>query len=595
MKFLRNLLASILGSIIGITVMITFGILIIAMIGVGMSSEGEVKVKDNSILVLKLDKPFVDNAADNPLSSYDIPLFDNYNSYGLFNLTKQLKDAAKDPKIKGLYIDTSFGLMAPYATATELRKSLQEFKKSGKFIYTYMEFGEQKAYYLTSISDSIILNPQGQLFLSGLTSQRTYYKRVLDKVGVDIQIMKGRDNIYKSAVEQYYRDHQSKSDKEQTTKYLNDIWSVITKDIAESRNITIPEINKCADNISTYLSPLNAIKYNLVDNLKYKDQVLSDLKDLSGVEEGKKLNTISILDYQSTSDDKELKEYHKEKIAVIFAQGAIVDKTDEREEINPDKITRVLRKARENDNVKAIVFRVNSPGGSAYGSEQMWREVELTRQVKPIIISMGDYAASGGYYISCAGSKIVADNNTITGSIGIYSFIPNAKKLVQDKIGVTFDYVSTNKNGAPLSVVDPLTPFQKNMLQTKIDQGYELFITRVAEGRNMTKEEVHKIARGRVWSGKEAVKIGLVDKIGTLQDAIKLAKEEAGVEQIKLQVLPKVKDPITELFETTSKEIQIRFMKTILGEETFEIWNNVNNIKKLNGTYMMLPYHETIY
>ncbi|MDC1106949.1 signal peptide peptidase SppA [Prolixibacteraceae bacterium] len=595
MKFLRNLLASILGSIIGFSLMLLLSILMLIGIGMAFSSDEAIEVKDNSILVLKLNKPFVDNAAENPFESYDIPIFDNYNSYGLYNLTKKLEEAANDAKIKGLYIDASFGLMAPYATATELRKVLEKFKESGKFIYTYMEFGEQKAYYLTSVSDSIILNPQGSLYLSGLISERVYYKRALDKAGVDIQIMKGRDNIYKSAVEPYYRDHQSKSDKIQTMKYLSDIWSVITQSISKSRNITVSQINQCADNKTTFLSTRDAVKYNLVDNLKYKDEVLADLKELSGIEKDGSLNTMSISDYTASNDGEDLKEYHKEKIAVIFAQGAIVDKTGERQEINPDKISRLLRKVRTNDNVKAVVFRVNSPGGSAYGSEQIWREVELTKQVKPIIISMGDYAASGGYYISCAATKIIADDNTITGSIGIYTFIPNAKKLVQDKIGVTFDFVSTNKNGEPLNVVNPLTPFQKNMLQTKINQGYDLFISRVAEGRKMSIEDVHDVAKGRVWSGKEAVKIGLVDKIGTLQDAINVAKEEAGVDKFELSVFPKKKDPFTELLNTSSKEIQISFMRTILGEETFKVWNQMNNIKNLNGTYLMLPYQETIH
>ncbi|QZE13321.1 signal peptide peptidase SppA [Halosquirtibacter laminarini] len=593
MKFLRNLLASILGSIIGIGLLFFIGIIIISAIAVATSGDNTV-VKDNSVLVIKLNKPFVDRVQDNPFEEFDLPFFNNLSAYGLYNMKSKLEDAAKDPKIKGIYIDSSYGIMAPYATTTEFRDLLKEFKKSGKFIYTYIENTETKTYYLLSVSDSIVANPRGYIYFSGLTTERTYFKNALDKVGVEVQVYKGRGNIYKSATDQYTRSSMSKEDRDQAVKYLGDIWGVIKEQISSSRNISQNDIQVIADDVATFGNNEKALKSGLVDALKYKDQVIEDLKKLSDREEDDKLNLVSISDYKLTDSDEDLKKFSKDKIAIIFAQGAIVDNTMKTSEINPEKIARSIRKVREDENVKAIVLRVNSPGGSAYGSEVMWREIALAKEVKPVIVSMGDYAASGGYYMSCAGTKIIADKNTITGSIGIFATIPNAKKLIQDKIGVTSDYVSTSKNGAPLSIMQPLTSFHKGMLETYINKGYDLFIQRVAEGRGMTKEAVHKIARGRVWSGQEAIKIGLVDKIGDLQDAIQVAKEEAKAEDAKIVTYPKNKDQISALLELSTEQIKVQLIESMIGKDVFKVWNDVKSAKEMNGVYMMLPYKEEI-
>ena len=594
MKFLRNLLASILGSIIGFILLFFIGILIIVSIAVSSSSSDKPKeIKENTVLVFKFDKPMVDRSTDNPFSSFDLPMFNEYSSYGLYNIVETLDAASQDPKVDGLYIDSKMEFMAPYATATELRDALLKFKESGKFIYTYIENSTQKAYYVASIADSIIINPEGSIFLSGLTSEKVYYKNVLDKAGVKIQVLKGEGNIYKSAVERYYRSEISKEDRRQTQKYLNDIWSKITQDVTTSRNISTEKFNLCADSMATFSNAKNALKYKLVDNLKYKDQVINDLKKLTNRDKDQELRTVDISKYDNS--DKKLKKYHKNKIAVIFAQGAIVDNTSDFNEINPDKIARAIRKARENENIKAVVFRVNSPGGSAYGSEQIWREVELTKKVKPVIISMGDYAASGGYYISCAGTKIIADKNTITGSIGIYTIIPNAKELVQNKIGVTFDFVSTNKNGVPINLTEPLNPFQRRLFQNRINKGYELFVSRVSNGRNIPVNKIKEIARGRVWSGAEAVKIGLVDEIGDLQRAIKVAEETAKVEDFEVVAYPKVKDPFSELLDKGIKGIQINIAKDAIGKTNYKMWKEISRVKDFNGNYAILPYYETIH
>ncbi|GET32489.1 signal peptide peptidase SppA [Prolixibacter bellariivorans] len=582
--FLASLLAIFVGIILFFFVSIGF------LSSLASFAESTPQVADNSVLTLKLNNRIVDRKSNNPFEDMDIPFpgVSTSPTTGLNQILRSIKKAKTDDHIKGIYLNLS-DIGAGYATIEEIRDALKDFKSSDKFIYAYSDNISQKAYYLATVADSLIMNPRGMFDFRGLTAQRTFYKKAMDKFGIDMQIIRGRNNKFKSAVEPFMYEKMSEANREQTKVYLHSIWNHLLQGISETRNISIDSLQAYANEVQTFRMPQKALSEGFFDNLKYKDQVLADLRSLTGVSENKDIPSIGPGKYDKVPEKHDGKGLAKNKIAVIYAQGEIDPGSDGSYYIDSRKISQTIRKARQDSTIKAVVFRVNSPGGSAYGSEVIWREVELTQKVKPVVVSMGDLAASGGYYISCAAGTIMAEPTTITGSIGIFGMIPNFHDLLSNKIGITFDEVNTNAHSGMPTVSRAMTPFEHDLMQNYVEKGYELFLKRVATGRDTTSHYIDGIGQGRVWTGENGKQIGLVDKFGGLNDAIKLAASQAGVENYRIKELPKEKDPFEELLKNFSTAAKVKMSEYVLGD-SYKTWENINRVSHMNGLYTMLPY-----
>ncbi|MCL3782268.1 signal peptide peptidase SppA [Prolixibacteraceae bacterium JC049] len=584
-SFLKFTLASIVGIILASVLL--FFIFVGIVSSIASSKDDPTSVKNNSVLSIKLKSLVVDRAEKNPFEDLDLPGLNNTSKIGLNDILKNIEKAKKDDRIKGIYINTT-GVAAGYASIEEIRDALIDFKKSEKFIYSYSDVYTQKAYYLASVADSIIMNPEGMFELKGLAGGVTFYKDVMKKVGVEMQVI--RHGKFKSAVEPFLRNNMSEANREQTETFIGSIWNHVVKGIASARNIEIAQINKLADAGISFQEPTVALSNKLVDNLKYKDQVLDDLRALTGTKAKKPINSVSLSSYTSAVVPGK-KKLHKDKIAIVYAEGGIDSGSDG---INSDKISKAIRKARLDTTVKAVVLRINSPGGSALGSDIMWREVVLTKKEKPIIASYGNVSASGGYYMSCAADMIIASPTTITGSIGVFGMIPNVEKLMEDKIGIHTDVVKTNKHSDFPTINRSMTAYERQLMQTSVENTYDTFISHVSEGRKMTKDAVDKIGQGRVWSGENAIGIGLIDEFGGLNRAIELAKEKAGLEQFRVIELPKQKDPIEELLKDFGANAKSMIMKSYMGE-AYQYLQMVEKARNMKGVQAAMPYELTIY
>ncbi len=580
----------VLATIVGIAAISIVGIFLFLMvIGIIISStEKQVSVEKNSMLVLNLDRQIVDRAAKDPFEDLDIPGLNKAKTVGLDQITKSLKKATTDDRIKGIYLKLSV-LNTGMATVEEIRNALIAFKDScDKPIYAYadkMTLG-QKAYYLATVADQIVIHPESSVDFRGLGGQMMFYKNMLKKVGVEMQIV--RHGKFKSAVEPFMLDKMSKENREQQLTYMGSLWNQMLKGISEKRDLSIEQLNKLADEVQTFNKGEKAVKTGLVDAAKYKDEVLADLREIAGIEGTKGIPIIGAVDYADVAVKGKKKKYSRNKIAVIYASGSIGESLGG-EYIDGDKLSREIRKVRQDSTYKAIVLRVNSPGGTVFDSETIWREVKLAAEEHTLIVSFGDVAASGGYYLSCAADKIIASPNTITGSIGIFGTIPNIGELLNDKLGITTDVVKTNKNSDLLTLTRPMTDYERQMMQATIESGYDTFISHVAEGRGMTKEQVDKIGQGRVWSGENAKEIGLVDEFGGLDDAIKMAAEMAGLEDYRTVLLPRLPDPFEELFKMSSDNVRAWFLRNELGEN-YRYYEYFKKATEMNGIYARMPY-----
>jgi protease-4 len=583
---MRNFLKYTLATIVGVIISGIIGFLILIGIFSAMLSFSDkpVVVKDNSVLILDFKKEIVERTADNPLDGLSVPYLGSTGQMGLDDILACIEKAKTDDKIKGIYLNPSV-IRAGMATVEEIRQALIDFKESGKFIYAYGDAYSQKAYYLVSVADKVALNPQGMLELRGLSSNRTFYKNAMEKFGVEMQII--RHGKFKAAVEPFMLDKMSEENKLQTRTYLNSIWSQMVTGIAESRGLSTEKINQLADSVALFMPAENLVKSGLVDTLIYKDELISKLKELTGIEEKDDVPAIGVEKYAKVPAAANGK-FARSKIAVIYAEGEI-DGGDTGG-INSEKLSRTIREARRDSSIKAIVFRVNSPGGSAYGSEVIWREVKLAKEAKPVVVSMGDVAASGGYYISAAADTIMADRTTITGSIGIFGVFPNIGELLNDKIGITSDAVGTNANSNLIPIDRPLTRFERAKLQAFIERGYDTFIGRVAEGRSITKEQVDEIGQGRVWASTDAKERGLVDLYGGVNDAIKLAAQMCGLEDYRITQLPKLPDPLQELMKELTGEAKTFFMKQELGDQ-YKIYRQLKEAVNARGIMARMPYN----
>ncbi|MFN8115141.1 MAG: signal peptide peptidase SppA [Bacteroidia bacterium] len=590
---MKQFFGAFFGSCLGILVTgVVMLIIVIASItsvfseAIKMNEHETYKPKENSVLRIDLNGEIKERGVKNPFGEIDLGPFMPKPSLGLNDIIDNLKKAKDDKNIRGIYLEIS-DPVAGFATLEEVRNALMDFRTSGKFIYAYSEVFSQKAYYLATTANKLYLNPQGALEIKGLSSQLMFFKKMLEKLDVEVQIF--RHGKFKSAIEPFMLDKMSDANRTQVETYLGSLWGHMITGIAKNRNITTNDINEMANNLSVR-SPEDAVKYKLVDDLKYEDEVFSAIKKNIGISESDKIHFVSLTDYSGAFKESKLS---KDKIAVVYAVGEIESGEGDDEKIGSARIAKAIREARLDKNVKAIVLRVNSPGGSALASDVIWRETVLAQKAKPFIVSMGDVAASGGYYISCAADRIFAQPNTITGSIGVFGMIPNAQKALSEKLGITIDTVNTNKHSDVGTILRGVSADEYEYVQQSVEHIYDIFITKVAAGRKTTKNNIDSVGQGRVWSGADAIKINLVDELGGINDAIAYAAKQAKVSDYKLQLLPKQKDPLQELLGNTKDEMETRAMKTNLGEQ-YKYVKQVKNVLQLKGVQARLPYEMII-
>ncbi|MDP4184490.1 MAG: signal peptide peptidase SppA [Bacteroidota bacterium] len=588
-NFLKYTLASLLGTLVALILILVISLGIISIIV--STADKEVTVKENSVLTIKLDTPIAERGCKNPFSDLGLPGLESIQQVGLNQILDCINKAKTDENIKGIYLNLTV-IQSGMATIEQIRNALFDFKKSGKFIYAYSDAMTQPAYYLSTAADSIFINPAGTLDFRGLNSERAFYKKALDKIGVDMQII--RHGKYKSAVEPYMQDKMSPANREQVEAYINGLWSHMLNKISEKRKIPVNRLDSLADRVLTFQGPEVAAKAKLIDGVKYKDQILDDLRKLTGTQKGNDIASVNVAEYSKTPAKTDGKGLAKEKIAVIYAVGEIDMGGSGNNSIDSEVMAREIRKAREDASIKAIVLRINSPGGSALGSEIMWREVNLAKKVKPVIASFGDVAASGGYYMACPANVIVAQPNTITGSIGIFGMIPNAKKLLEDKLGITYDRAMTNKHSDMPSLTRALSPEERILIQSYIERGYATFVNHVSEGRRLTFAHVDSIGQGRVWTGAMAKQIGLVDELGGIDKAIAIAAKKAKLDRYRIVDLPEIKDPFQELLKGISNDVKAKILHAQLGE-AYEQYTFIHNASTHFGIMARMPYDEKIY
>ncbi|MCE3227777.1 MAG: signal peptide peptidase SppA, type [Bacteroidetes bacterium] len=590
---MKQFFGAFFGSVIGIIIATVIAVLIIvgaikSSIGGALKDEHATSiVKDNSILRIELDGSIIDREVENPFAEIEgLKQFSQADGIGLNMLLRKIKAASADDKIKGIYLDMK-NLMAGYANVTELRNALLDFKKSGKFVYCYAEVYDQRSYYLASAASKVFVNPQGAIEFKGLSMSLMFYKQTLEKLGVDMQVF--RHGKFKSAVEPFLLDKMSEANRLQSETFLNSIWNSMLEGIAKERKVSIDDLNKWANELSIE-DPESAVG-KLVDATAYEDEVITELKKKTGVAEKDKLNFLEFGKYDPKTkfDAKD----RNTQIVVIYASGNISSGDGGNDEIGSDRIAKAIREARLNDKVKAIILRVNSPGGSALASDVMWREVVLAKKAKPFIVSMGNLAASGGYYISCAADRIFAQPNTITGSIGVFGIIPNLQKAFEQKLGITIDTVNTNKHSHLGSPFLPIKEKEHEYIQKSVEKIYDVFTKRVAEGRKMEQSAVDSIGQGRVWSGADAIKIGLVDEIGGLDDAIAYAAKKANLKDYKLIEMPKQKHPFEELLGKAEDDVETRIIQKNLGV-TYSYLKHIQTIISAKGVQARLPFEMVI-
>ena len=583
-EFLRSTLATITGVLICGFIFIILGVTMLA--GFVASSESETIVMPNSVFTLELKGTVQERYQPSPVDQF---FEDQISTYGLEDILNSIQKAKEDEQIKGIYLHTG-ALTCSTASLQAIHRALADFKQSGKFLIAYADMYTQGGYYLASVADKVIVNPVGSLSWHGLASETMFLKDFLAKIGVKMQIF--RVGTYKSAVEPMTNTEMSPANREQTQAFLESTWKSIVSDVAASRNISVDSLNLLADQNMDLRPAEDYVRCGLADTLMYKDEVLSYLKSLAGLTEEDNLQTLS-LDEMTRVKSVTPKSKTRDVVAVYYAYGEIDNGSSYDEGINSEKVAKDLRDLRKDKNVKAVVLRVNSPGGSAYGSEQIWREVNLLKAEKPVVVSMGDYAASGGYYISCAANKIVAEPTTLTGSIGIFGMMPDASELLTNKLGLHFDGVKTHKMADMGSMSRPFNAEESALMQQMVNQGYALFTKRCAEGRNIPLEELCKIAEGRVWTGSMAKELKLVDELGGLDTAIQLAAELGKVKDYKLKSYPAKQDFLTELLNTRADRYIHGQLQETFGEyyQGFE-W--LRHVKQSDRLQARLPFNMRI-
>ncbi len=584
-QFFKFMFASCLGVILAGVVLSIIMFSVFGVIASSFSGPKIEKLSPNTVLKLDLNQVFPERSNNIEINPFD---FKQDGVIGLHETTELIGKAAEDKNIKALYLEITNPALGN-ASASQIRQAILDFKKSGKPVIAFSHYYSERNYYLASAADKVYLNPIGSVNFDGFGVILPYFKNMLDKIGVEMQVFYAGQ--FKSATEPFRADHMSEQNRIQTKAYLDDLYQVFLNDISKSRNISIDSLNVIADKFLSRNAE-SALKLGLVDSLMQESQVLDELKKLVGLEGDDKLKTASISKFKSSVSTKTSDS--KDKIAIVYAEGEINDGEETPGQINGDQYVKILRKIREDKNVKALVLRVNSPGGSVLASDRILRELQLIKDKDiPIVVSMGDVAASGGYYISCAANKIYAEENTITGSIGVFTLIPNIKNLMNDKIGITFDTVRTNTYATSFNTIYKFNSDEREIVQEGIEEIYNLFVGIVSNARNMSTEAVHEVAQGRVWSGKDAKSNGLVDEIGGLDKALAEAVKLAGIEDYKKVEYPKTKDPMEKIIDQimgNSDDAIIRAQaKKYLGEY-HELYDAMISVRNSQGLQARMPY-----
>ena len=587
-EFFKYVFATVVGFVISIVVAGVLFFIVIAAVISSMNSEKGVDIVSNSVLFLDLNQPITERTPKNTFGNLPIIGNDGKEGIGLNDLLKSISRAKNDDNIKCIYINVT-SPNAGFATMREVRNALIDFKKSHKQILAYSEVYTQGAYYLASVADKIYLNPQGSLEFKGFKSELTFFKGTLEKAGVEMQVI--RVGNYKSAVEPFILDKMSDYNRIQVTAYVNGLYNTFLGDISETRKVQKDSLFAIADNYRIQKAQ-DAVDLKLVDGLKYKDQILDDLRQLSGRSKKEKILSVTINDYAKSNSDDD-KESGKDKVAIIYANGEISGGEGNDNQIGSERISRAIRKARLDEDIKAIVLRVNSPGGDAMASDVIWREVVLAKKEKPVIASFGDVAASGGYYISCAADSIFVQPNTITGSIGIFGLIPNFQNLLTNKLGVTFDGVKTGKYADIMSTNRPMTAGERFIIQGELNRFYDGFIGKVADGRKKTKAYIDSVGGGHVWVGTDAVQIGLADRIGSFNDAIKSAAKKAKLKNYKVVEYPEVIDPLKSLLSEGTDKVKVYYAKQELGDN-YLLYQQIKKVMGSSGIQARMPFEAVI-
>lgn len=589
--FLKFTLATVTGIILSSIVL--FIISMVTLFGIMSASDTETIVKKNSVMMLDLNGTLVERTQEDPLDILSQLLGDGSNTYGLDDILSSIQKAKENENIKGIYLQAN-SLGTSYASLQEIRNALLDFKESGKFVIAYADSYTQGLYYLSSAADKVLLNPKGMIEWRGIASAPLFYKDLLQKIGVEMQVFKV--GTYKSAVEPFIATEMSPANREQVTTFITSIWGQVTEGVSTSRNISVDSLNVYADRMLMFYPAEESVKCGLADTLIYRNDVRNYLKKLVEINEDDNLPILGLGDMMNVR-----KNVPKDKsgniVAVYYASGEITDypsSATSEDGIVGSKVIRDLRKLKDNDDVKAVVLRVNSPGGSAFASEQIWHAVKELKTKKPVIVSMGDYAASGGYYISCVADTIVAEpTTTLTGSIGIFGMIPNVKGLT-DKIGLSYDVVKTNKYADFGNIMRPFNEDEKSLLQMMITEGYDTFVTRCAEGRHMTKEAIEKIAEGRVWTGETAKELGLVDELGGIDKALDIAVAKAGIEGYTVVSYPEKQDFLSSLLDTKpTNYVESQLLKSKLGEY-YQQFGLLKNLQEQSMIQARIPFELNI-
>lgn len=580
-QFFKMMFASAFGVFIAIGVL--FFISIFTLIGIAGASSSAYVPQSNTVFKISLQGSLMDNTNENPFAAL---LGDTETNLSLTSLLSAIETAKNHKNISGIYLEAAPSFYAGSADIQALRRALNGFKESGKFIVAYADIYSQNAYYLCSVADNVFLNPQGLIEMMGIASQSMFYKGLMEKTGIRMEVFKV--GTYKGAVEPFMLDKLSDANREQINSYIGSIWHNISNEIAKSRNISVEQVNDFADNAYSFAEPEKAVEYGLVNSLKYKKEAEEYVRQLAGQDSGK-LKTAKA---DKINRIKQKAANRANKIAILYAEGQIMVGSAAQlygsEAYISETVADELARLKDDEEVKAVVFRVNSPGGSAYISEQIWKQVTELKKVKPVVVSMGSLAASGGYYISCAADRIIAEKNTLTGSIGVFATIPNLAGAF-DKIGVTTDVVKTNKYSDLGDLSRQFREDERNILQGYVERNYDLFISRCADGRKMSKEEIDKIGQGRVWTGEQAVEIGLVDELGGIETAIEAAAELAGITDYGITKVIGTDDIWNDFINKQIDNLRLSVIHTALGED-YEYVKQLKDIRSASGIQARLPY-----
>ncbi len=579
-----------LATIAGILILNFLGLIIFFIILGAATKTEEPVVLDNSVLVAEFNTPILDRVNDYPFSLGSLGGLEMETEMGLDQVLKDIRKARIDEDISGIFLKLSV-VPASMATVQEIRDALVEFKESGKFIVAHADLYTQKAYYLATAADKIYMTPTGYLDFKGLQANVMLFKRALDKYGVDMQVI--RHGEFKSAVEPFLSDEISDENREQLDAVISSMWNKMISDISLARGIAEEDLQTYADEMVVTFNDQAAVETKMIDGIMYYDEVLDALKELTDIEKDDDIPSITLAKYKNVTIEKD-KEATSNRVAVIYAMGTFVPGDAGEGNVGSERISRAIRKAREDDNVKAIVLRVNSGGGSGLAAEVIYREVKLAAETKPVVASLGDVAASAGYYIVCPADTIVASETTLTGSIGVFALLPNFKELMNEKIGITTGVVKTNQHADFMSVTRPLTEDERAFIQNYVEDSYNDFISYVAEGRSMTVEEADALGSGRVWSGASALGNGLIDVYGGLEKSIEIAAEMADLENYRVTSLPYLEDPFTMLMKELTGEAKMRMIKKELGA-SYELYKKAEEISNMQGLQAVMPYSIDIY